>query len=406
MATSTQCPRCAARLAVNAEWQGKQVRCPACGETFLARPQRQEEDADDRRPRRRSADSSSGLRVIGLCLGGALLLSAGIVTTILLLVGDAEPEPVARGPAPPRGIVAPQPIRLLQIPKQPLPLPPDVAPNADPITRAVAGLRSEGVHWQGDGVQLLQRTPADPMRREEVLQALKAIIDKRQPFSPRSGATRTLGTWGTRADVPYVLRLLDDDERGVQQGAIEVLGKLKDARAADVLAQKMREGFERALAAQALKEIGPGAEAAVCRLLDEKDNGLRIDACHILRVIGTKASHPALLRLTREQEQDVANAAREALPEKERPAVWGRALILTLNVHLTPAHPWPQLEAKLKALTDDPAPICRTRQSGDYMWVELSPVRCDAQTFARRVNFARVVAVHNDQRLIYLDPGR
>jgi hypothetical protein len=89
-----------------------------------------------------------------------------------------------------------------------------------------------------------------------------------------------------------------------------------------------------------------------------------------------------------------------------RPAVWGRALILTLNVHLTPARSWPELEAKLKALTDDPAPICRTRVSGEYIWVELSPVRCDAQTFARRINFARIVAVHNDQRLIYLDPGR
>jgi hypothetical protein len=404
-----------------------------------ARSRRGEDD--DRRPRRAAAEGPPGLLIVGLCAGGGLLLLGGVVAVVLWLAWDAEPEPVAWDPAPPPVIVVPQPMPFPQIPQQPVvppvapgPFPPapqpplpqvppppfpqlpqpglpgfkppaDVPANADPITRAVAALRSDDSHLQGEGVRILQGTPVDPRRRAEVARGLQAVIDNRRPFSPRNEATRALGTWGTADEVPYVLRLLNDNERGVQEAAIEALGRLKDARAADALARKMKEGFERPRAAQALKDIGPGAEAAVRRLLDVQDIGLRVDACRVLQVIGTKASYPDLLRLTNEPEDAVANAAREALPEKLRPAVWGRKLVLTLNVHVTAAHPWQQVEAKVKALADEPNPFCRARRSGDYMWVELSPVRCDARTFARRVTFARVVAVHNDQRLVYLDPA-
>jgi len=41
--------------------------------------------------------------------------------------------------------------------------------------------------------------------------------------------------------------------------------------------------------------------------------------------------------------------------------------------------------------------------SGDYYWVEVSPVKGDPDAFARKLNFAKVVAVHMSSRLIYLD---
>ena len=44
--------------------------------------------------------------------------------------------------------------------------------------------------------------------------------------------------------------------------------------------------------------------------------------------------------------------------------------------------------------------------SGAYYWVAVAPVNGDADGFARKVNFAKVVAVHMNQRLIYLDTGR
>jgi hypothetical protein len=41
--------------------------------------------------------------------------------------------------------------------------------------------------------------------------------------------------------------------------------------------------------------------------------------------------------------------------------------------------------------------------SGECKWVELAPVKSDAETFARTINFARVTAVHNNPRLIYVE---
>src|SRR5262245_1684594 len=36
---ATQCPHCRARIQLkNAEWAGKNVKCPACGEPFIVKP--------------------------------------------------------------------------------------------------------------------------------------------------------------------------------------------------------------------------------------------------------------------------------------------------------------------------------------------------------------------------------
>ena len=40
------------------------------------------------------------------------------------------------------------------------------------------------------------------------------------------------------------------------------------------------------------------------------------------------------------------------------------------------------------------------------MWVTLGPVQGDADTFARKINFGRVNAIHSDPRLIYIESGQ
>jgi serine/threonine protein kinase len=93
--------------------------------------------------------------------------------------------------------------------------------------------------------------------------------------------------------------------------------------------------------------------------------------------------------------------------QKGQPATpAGPEQTLTLNVHVVDYQAWPAIEAKIKALADSPKPQCESRRSGEYMWVTLRPVKVDPDTFARKINFGRIVGVHTDQRLIYVESGR
>jgi hypothetical protein len=94
-------------------------------------------------------------------------------------------------------------------------------------------------------------------------------------------------------------------------------------------------------------------------------------------------------------------------PPEPRPPVYGPEQTLTLNIHIRNANVWPDIQARLKALLDSPKGEVKLNTiAGAYYWVAVAPVNGDADGFARKVNFARVVAVHNAQRLIYLDPER
>ncbi len=157
-----------------------------------------------------------------------------------------------------------------------------------------------------------------------------------------------------------------------------------------------------------MKAIGPGAEAAVRTLLDNQDLGIRIKACEILKVIGTAAGHQALLEAAEDPDSGIAEAARNALPAKLRPAVYGPRLVMKICVINGAKFPqlWPEIEAKFKALADSPKARCKVNTSGDCKWVELSPVRSDAEIFSRKIDFAKVTAVHNNVRIVYVELGR
>jgi hypothetical protein len=98
---------------------------------------------------------------------------------------------------------------------------------------------------------------------------------------------------------------------------------------------------------------------------------------------------------------------RSAAPPVSRVPVYGPKQTLTLNIHIRNANVWPDIQARLKALLDSPKGTVKLNTiSGEYYWVAVAPVKGEADGFARKVNFAKVVAVHMNQRLIYLDTHR
>jgi hypothetical protein len=415
------------------------------------------DDDEDERPRKRRARESSSATlwiVLGSCGGGLLLI--GIIVAIVLSnndkpdKSDGDPNRMARVNGPNGNFQAEFPGDFndlqknfpkdvgkqfpkdfgkdmgkqfpkdfgkdlgKQIPKDfgkdfgkdfPIDLGKREPEDPDPINRALKGLAGD-VFSQGDAANSLEKMTVNQARRAEVVNALKKVIDNREPLIPRGECVRALGTWGGREEGPYLITLLDDQDGGVKENAITVLGRLKEDRAAGVLAGRLNDFFQRGRISQALKDMGPGAEAAVCQQLKNQDGGVRAEACRILKVIGTAASHAALIDACEDQDGGVATAAREALPEAQRPPIYGPKQTLTLNVHVVNNQAWPAIEARIKALADAPKAVCKVRPSGQYMWVTLAPVNGDADAFSRRINFGKVTAIHKDQRLIYVESGQ
>jgi HEAT repeat protein len=123
-----------------------------------------------------------------------------------------------------------------------------------------------------------------------------------------------LALWGGKDSVPALVQTLQHDDVFTRQAALESLANLKDARAVEPMAELLPQGIDRANAGKALQAMGSMAEKAVAVYLTHSDFGTRLEACHILKVIGTKESVAALQKATlNQQDAIVANAAQEAL---------------------------------------------------------------------------------------------
>jgi HEAT repeat protein len=157
----------------------------------------------------------------------------------------------------------------------------------------------------------LARMEPAPAYRERVAGALHPLLDDPDLFT-RSAAANALGVWGTAESVPLLIERLEDREHSVRWATLEALGKLKDLRAAEPVAQLLHRG-DRGFASQALQAMGPLAAPAAVRRLKDPEWTVRIEACRILKAVGSREQEPALREVLREDSGLVAMAAEEAL---------------------------------------------------------------------------------------------
>jgi hypothetical protein len=182
-------------------------------------------------------------------------------------------------------------------------------PNADAVTKALYNLKSDSAHRRMEAVRTLKDTLPDE-RRGEVVKALEPLVNDKDHFT-REGAIEALGVWGTKETTPVLLRAMKQkDSRGA---AITALGRLKDERAIEPIAERLEDFFDRGPAAEALKKMGPAAEDAVLKQLNHTDNQVRDAACNILKAIGTAKSLPALERVAEEGDVFLKPKAEETI---------------------------------------------------------------------------------------------
>jgi HEAT repeats len=462
MALSVTCPQCGSLLNLDPALAGERVRCPHCQAVVdvPAAGRRVESGIRDESPQMKSRgesrrvaaedDAPAGRRAadgddpdsfrrrdvskplpVGWIVGG---IGAGVgvvvlaIVLVLIFVREEQPPPPAvfqvQGPGMNIKMEIPQDFakQMQEMQQQMQQGMPQNGPNVfppidfnpvqaepedpDPINRALKKLRSENASFQRNGARELENLEPVEKRRAEVIQALKKVANAPDLFAPRGEAVKAISRWGTKDEVPFFLELIDHNDHNVRQAVLVALGQWKDPRAADPVAQRLVNGQDRPWASKALKEIGPAAEKPVIEMLRHEDAGVRVEACRVLKVIGGKEGQAALVKATDDVDKGVIQAAREALPPELRPPIYGPNQLMRLNVQVRDAKAWPDIEAKLRKLADAPKAVLKVTTSGDYKWVDLSPVNCDAETFARRITFAKVGAVYNDRRLIYVDSGK
>jgi predicted Zn finger-like uncharacterized protein len=164
-------------------------------------------------------------------------------------------------------------------------------PNADVVTKALHQLKSPSRHKRQEAVRNLKDMLPDEKRRADVVMALEPLLNDSDLFT-RKFAIEALGVWGNKDALPLLLNAMrEKDNRGE---AIKALGRLKDERAAEPIAERLEEFFDRHEAEEALKRMGPIAEKAVLTRLNHHDWQVRMTVCDILGAIGTKQSIPPL----------------------------------------------------------------------------------------------------------------
>jgi serine/threonine protein kinase len=251
--------------------------------------------------------------------GGVLLLSIGAAALVVALAvrwpGGTKPEDrqtVAANNAIPEAPKQPG------APKQPdakLAPPPPAKPEPKPLTdkeldQALFELKS-GDHGrcQAAAKRLANAVPTEG-RRAEIAKALEPMTTDANLFQ-RWAAVEALGTWGTKESIPILIKLIEDEQHAVRWAALASLGRLQDERGAEAVAKRLTSA-DRGFAAKALQAMGPVAEKALLKYIDDREWSVRLLVCQTLKVVGTKESLPALEAAKNDDNGNVRMAAEDA----------------------------------------------------------------------------------------------
>jgi len=161
---------------------------------------------------------------------------------------------------------------------------------------------------------LVRLSHAKPLeaQRPRVVKVVEPLVAK-EDFTTGMYALKVLGVWGNKDNVPAALGGLKSTNVLIRLEAIRTLGKFKDARAAEPLAQRLPVFQDRHTASQALKDLGSAAEKAVQPFVRNSDVFIRHEACKILEVIGTEQSMALLTEACQDTNGLVRRAAEQAL---------------------------------------------------------------------------------------------
>ena len=157
--------------------------------------------------------------------------------------------------------------------------------------------------------RLARRTPGE--RRKEVVAALIEQLRRERDRQALLAIVESLGVWGSQEVVPVLGDLLNHGSLEIRAAVIKAIARFRGPVGAECLALHLLK--DRRLASDALASMGPVAERAVIPYLQHIDHAVRLEACKVLKAIGTKESVAALQVASQDSSKWVADAANEAL---------------------------------------------------------------------------------------------
>jgi HEAT repeat protein len=125
------------------------------------------------------------------------------------------------------------------------------------------------------------------------------------------GAARAMLNWATEEIAPKLMVVaVSENNSGY---TVMALGMLKYEKAIPLIIRRLEAVKDRINCGKALVKMGPVAEPAVIKLLTAKRGEVVTEACRVLGQIGTKASLPALEKLSQGANKSHALAADNAI---------------------------------------------------------------------------------------------
>lgn len=157
-------------------------------------------------------------------------------------------------------------------------------------------------HWaRRKAAQDLQNLEPSRDYREQVAVALEEAMVEKDHFV-QIDCIKALGVWGSKQSVDPLLKMLSNDDVWVRQHAIEALGNIKDPRAIEPIAERLKDnGFPAEAATKALKNFGPAAEKPVLKYVKDDNVFFKKNVCALLKDVGTRESLPALEAIAKDE---------------------------------------------------------------------------------------------------------
>jgi HEAT repeat protein len=167
--------------------------------------------------------------------------------------------------------------------------------------------------------------PPNDQVKAKVAKKLLEWLDDRES-SVRGRAADALANWATQELAPRMMIEMVGNKPALRKGSIIGLGRIQYEKAIPTLVRYLESNIERPKVTEALVLMGPKAETAVLKVLDNKDQAAVRQACFILMQIGTSKSLPALERVsTASPNRETAATAASAIDAiKDRQAGGGQ----------------------------------------------------------------------------------
>jgi HEAT repeat protein len=189
------------------------------------------------------------------------------------------------------------------------------------VAKLLTRLQAEETYERENAARELSNARIANPAPEFMAEMIKLSTDRNQTV--RQAAVTMVAKYGTREQLPLLIKALKDPANGPVRSTIaKGLGRLKDPRAAEPLAEMLSMGVTENYGfrsgrdnfwVEALVELGPGAESAVLPLFKEKNVETRILACAVLKEVGSKKTLEVLKDQTGSPSKELSEAAAEAI---------------------------------------------------------------------------------------------